>query len=78
MERLHRIIRKRDLPAYTGLQRTALEELIKQGLFPKPIPLGDRAVGWLEHEVAIWQAQRIARRDTTITGKDNSSEAGAP
>jgi prophage regulatory protein len=66
-ERVHpqRIIRKRDLPTFTGLQRTALDDLIRAGKFPKPIPLGNRAVGWLEHDVALWQAERIARRDGT-------------
>jgi prophage regulatory protein len=61
---LVRIIRKRDLPNYCGLQRTQVEELIKLGQFPKPIPLSDsgRAVGWLESELALWQASRIAAR----------------
>jgi prophage regulatory protein len=64
---LLRIIRKRDLPAFTGLQRTAIEELIKRGEFPKPIPLSDtgRAVGWVEDEVIAWQHKRLARRDAT-------------
>jgi prophage regulatory protein len=62
---LLRIIRKRDLPAFTGLQRTAIEELIKRGEFPKPIPLSDtgRAVGWVEDEVIAWQHKRLAKRD---------------
>jgi prophage regulatory protein len=36
---------------------------MSEGQFPKPIPLGRRAVGWLESEIAEWQAQRIAARD---------------
>jgi prophage regulatory protein len=62
---LLRIIRKRDLPAYTGLRRTSIEELIKRGEFPKPIPLSDsgRAIGWVEHVVIAWQHKRLARRD---------------
>jgi prophage regulatory protein len=67
---LLRIIRKRDLPAFTGLQRTSIEELIKRGEFPKPIPLSDsgRAVGWVEHEVIAWQHKRLAKRDATGNG----------
>jgi predicted DNA-binding transcriptional regulator AlpA len=62
---LLRIIRKRDLPAFTGLQRTAIEELIKRGEFPKPFPLSDsgRAVGWIEDEIIAWQHKRLATRD---------------
>jgi prophage regulatory protein len=62
---LHRIIRRRDLAQFVGLQRTQVDELIRRGEFPKPIPLSDggRAVGWLEDEVAVWQRQRLAKRD---------------
>jgi prophage regulatory protein len=67
---LLRIIRKRDLPAFTGLQRTAIEELIKRGEFPKPISLSDtgRAVGWIEDEVIAWQRARVAERDRGAAG----------
>ena len=63
-ERLYRIVRRRDLPQFVGLQRTQINELIKHGEFPKPIPLSDtgRAVGWVEDELAAWQRGRIAKR----------------
>jgi prophage regulatory protein len=59
---LHRIIRKRDLPDYCGLRRTQIEALIERGDFPRPIKLtdGGRAIGFLETEIAEWQAKRIA------------------
>ena len=62
---LHRIIRMRDLPDYVGLKRTQIEELIKRGEFPKPVPLSDtgRAKGWLEHELISWQQERLAARE---------------
>ncbi len=65
IERLNRIIRKRDLPNYVGLQRTQIEQLIERGEFPKPIPLSDsgRAVGWIESEIWAWQQRRLAKRD---------------
>jgi prophage regulatory protein len=69
MERLHRIIRKKQLVEFTGLQRTAIDDLIRAGLFPKPIKLGVRSIGWLERDIAEWQAAHIARRD---------EEAGTP
>jgi predicted DNA-binding transcriptional regulator AlpA len=70
MQRLHRIIRLRDLPDYVGLQRTAIAELIEAGKFPKPIPLSDtgRAVGWLEHELISWQQERLAARERKEAG----------
>ncbi|MEQ1881281.1 MAG: AlpA family phage regulatory protein [Burkholderiales bacterium] len=32
---------------------------IKDGVFPKPVPLGPRAVGWLESDVSDWIAARV-------------------
>jgi prophage regulatory protein len=65
MQKLQRIIRLRELPDYVGLKRTQIDELIQRGEFPKPIPLSDtgRAKGWLESEILVWQAHRLAARD---------------
>jgi prophage regulatory protein len=60
---LNRIVRKKELPRFTGLQRTAIDDLIRVGSFPKPIPLGKRSVGWLESELLDWQRARVAERD---------------
>jgi prophage regulatory protein len=32
---------------------------MQEGTFPKPISLGSRAVGWLEHEIDDWLDRRI-------------------
>lgn len=63
--RPYRLVRERDLPAYAGLKRTQISELIKRGEFPRPIKLsnGGRAKAWLEEELLIWQRQRLATRD---------------
>ena len=63
--KLQKLIRKSELPQYTGLRRTTISELIADGKFPKPVPLTDegRAQAWLESEVMAWQAVRIAKRD---------------
>jgi prophage regulatory protein len=63
LNELNRIIRKKDLPKFTGLQRTTIDDLIRIGSFPKPIPLGKRSVGWLESELLDWQRARVAERD---------------
>ena len=47
----------------TGLSRSSLYLRIAEGTFPKPIPLGDRAVGWLSNEVDAWVSSRVAERD---------------
>jgi prophage regulatory protein len=60
---LHRIIQSRDLPQFTGLAQTRLDELIAAGTFPKPVKLSSRRVGWLESEIITWQQRKIAERD---------------
>jgi predicted DNA-binding transcriptional regulator AlpA len=62
--KLRRIIRKHDLPTYTGLQRSALNELIKKGQFPPLFPLSDggRAMGSWEDDIIDWQLSRRAAR----------------
>jgi prophage regulatory protein len=63
--RPYRLIRERDLPAYAGLKRTQISELIKRGEFPRPIKLTEsgRAKAWLEEELLLWQLRRLASRD---------------
>lgn len=58
--RLHAVLAK------LGISRTGLYERIKRGEFPKQIQLGPKTVGWLQHEVEDWLADRIeaSRRDS--------------
>jgi prophage regulatory protein len=58
--RLQRIVRKSQLPDYVGLRRTAIDDLMASGAFPKPVKLGLRAVGWTEESLIRWQQERIA------------------
>ena len=52
-------LRRKQVETRTGLSRSAIYQYIKDGLFPKPVPLGPRAVGWLESEVSEWIAGRV-------------------
>ena len=47
----------------TGLSRSTIYARIKDGTFPRPVPLGERAVAWLETEISEWQQQCVAARD---------------
>jgi len=44
----------------TGLSRSSIYLRISQGLFPKPISLGARAVGWVEEEIDQWLSEQIS------------------
>lgn len=55
-----RFLRLPEVLARTGLSRSTIYVRLEQGLFPRPVSLGDRAVGWIESEVDEWSRRRIA------------------
>ena len=61
----HTILRLPAIKTSTGLSRSTIYLRIAQGVFPKPVSLGGRAVGWPASEVAALNAARIS-------GKSNS------
>ena len=59
VETSERIIRLPEVLLFTGLKRSSLYELIKNGHFPRPVRLsGRRSVGWFHSEVFIWIRSR--------------------
>lgn len=54
------VLRLPNVLKVTGLCRSAVYELESEHAFPQRIQLGPRTVGWLEHEVQEWLAQRVA------------------
>ena len=52
-------LRRKQVETRTGLSRSTIYQYIKDGVFPKPVPLGPRAVGWLESDVSEWIAGRV-------------------
>jgi prophage regulatory protein len=42
----------------TGFSRSSIYLYIKRGLFPAPMKLGLRSVGWLEVDIQNWIASR--------------------
>ena len=54
-----RFLRLKEVKQQISLGRTAIYEKIKAGEFPKPYPLGARAVGFLASEVEAWIESRI-------------------
>ena len=56
------ILRRKQVEARTGLSRSTIYGRIQARTFPAPIPLGARAVGWLESEVDAWLTAQIQNR----------------
>ena len=52
-------LRRKQVESRTGLSLSTIYQYVKDGVFPKHVPLGPRAVGWLESDVSEWIAGRV-------------------
>jgi prophage regulatory protein len=57
-----RILRRPEVQNRTGLARSTIYAMMATGAFPRPFPLGQRAVGWAESEINAWLESRKAER----------------
>ena len=58
-----RVIRFPEVNRRAGLSKTTTWRGVRDGWFPKPIELSPGCVGWIEHEVDDYIADRVAARD---------------
>lgn len=45
-----------------ALSRSSIHAYIQTSKFPKPVHLGERAVGWVEAEISAWITERTEMR----------------
>lgn len=55
-----RALRIRDVLQRVGLSRSTVYAYVHAGLFPKPLRLGARAVGWMESDIDAWLQAKLA------------------
>ena len=60
LERLPKVL------ARAGIGKSTLYKLIAEGRFPRPVPLGARAVGFVSDEVTSWINAQVAARDRSV------------
>jgi prophage regulatory protein len=58
-----RILRFPEVRSLSGLSRSTIYLRISERLFPRPILLGPRMVGWRESEISALNAARIRGSD---------------
>jgi prophage regulatory protein len=58
-----RLLRRPAVTAKTGFSTTEIYDQMKEGKFPRPVPVGIRAVAWLESEIDAHIAELKAKRD---------------
>lgn len=65
----HKVLRLPAVKALVGLGSDSIYRLARDGRFPRPIKLSERASGWLEYEVLAFLQRRIAERDANAASK---------
>lgn len=56
---IQRVLRLPDVKRASGMSRSTIYLRVSEGLYPRPLQLGPRMVGWLETEVAAVTAARV-------------------
>ncbi len=59
---MSKILKLPDVMERCALSRSSIYAYIQHNKFPKPVSLGERAVGWLESEISNWIAERAEQR----------------
>ena len=54
-----RILRINDVIKNTGISRSSIYAMIKEGEFPKQRSIGRHSVGWLESEIDEWIKEKF-------------------
>lgn len=58
-----RLIRLRGVLERTGDNKSTIYQKMAAGQFPRPVPIGERAVAWIESEIDAYIDACIANRD---------------
>ena len=53
-----KVLRISEFEARVGLSRTTIWRRRREGLFPHPVNLGNGLLGFIEHEIDDWLANR--------------------
>jgi prophage regulatory protein len=61
-----KILRLPEVKERVGREESSIYSMMAKGRFPRPVPVGERAVGWIEDEINEWIAARIAERDQKV------------
>lgn len=66
-----RFLRLREVQSRIGLARATIYLKIKNNEFPRPYPLGARAVAWLSTEIDEWISKKITISNVTEEKEKN-------
>jgi len=59
----NKVLRLSEVKENCRISRSSIYNGMKDGTFPRSIPLGTRMVGWLEAEIDEWIEKKLIERD---------------
>lgn len=57
-----KVLRLKSVQDTTGLSRSSIYLMMRDGRFPKSISLGARSIGWLESDIQSWIESRMSMK----------------
>lgn len=54
------LLRLPEVKKQTGLSKSSIYSLMSEDEFPNQVKLGERAVGWLDSEIADWIESKVS------------------
>ncbi len=57
-----KLLRLSSVKEQTGLSRSSIYAAVAEGSFPPAVPIGKRAVAWIEEEVQNWIQRKIRKQ----------------
>lgn len=57
-----RFLRMAEVEAKVGLKKRTIQYMVKENIFPAPVRLNERSIGFVESEVLAWMLARMEQR----------------
>ncbi|ROR70192.1 AlpA family transcriptional regulator [Vibrio crassostreae] len=57
-----RFLKIKEVMTKTALSRSSIYRKMSEGSFPKPVPIGERAVAWIDSDVEEWMKECVKQR----------------
>ncbi|WP_110854567.1 AlpA family transcriptional regulator [Paraburkholderia silvatlantica] len=64
------ILRRRQVEQIVGLSRSTIYQRMKDGTFPRAVPLGGRMVGWRASEIELFLVDPAGYRVSSTTSSE--------
>jgi len=65
-----KVLRVAEVIEKTGLARSTVYKYVDLGMFPRPISLGGKSVGWIDSEIHEWLQEKQIERDMRYGASD--------